>query len=170
MSVELILFVGVQASGKTTFYRRRMQASHIHVSLDNWRGKGNVRGREERAIRAGLAAAAQSGGAVRGVVVDNTNTARQTRARYFEMARAFTASTGCPVRAIAYWFDCPLPECLARNADRPMKSPAGQPYFVPAEVIASFSEMLEPPGRGEGFDEIWRIRPAPQREFLVERM
>jgi hypothetical protein len=32
--MELIVFSGIQASGKTTFYRERFLATHVRVSLD----------------------------------------------------------------------------------------------------------------------------------------
>ena len=33
---ELVILVGLQASGKTTFYRRRLSGTHRHVSKDNF--------------------------------------------------------------------------------------------------------------------------------------
>ena len=32
--MEAIVFVGIQASGKSTFYRERFFATHVRISLD----------------------------------------------------------------------------------------------------------------------------------------
>jgi predicted kinase len=42
---ECVIFVGLQASGKTTFYRERFASSHEHISKDNF---PNARDREMR--------------------------------------------------------------------------------------------------------------------------
>lgn len=166
-AIELIVLVGIQASGKTTYYRRHLEGEYLHVSLDNWRGKGNVRGKEREAILAGLASAAESGGKVRGVVVDNTNTTARTRRRYFDMGAEAAARTGRDVRLTAYFFDADLASCLRRNAQRPADAPAGVPYFVPPAAIAGFQDRLQPPGYGEGFAQIRRVR-ITEDGFAVE--
>jgi len=166
--LELVILVGIQASGKTTFFRRHLAERHVHVSLDNWRGKGGVRRREHEAILAGLHEAAGSGGRLRGVVVDNTNTTAATRQRYFDCARRFSAETRLPVRVRAYFFDADLEGCLARNAARPADAAVGTPYYVPPVAIRAFAARLQPPAREEGFDEILRVRIAGEGQFQVE--
>ena len=182
-SVELVILVGIQASGKTMFYRQRLQDRYIHVSLDNWRGKGNVRGKERRAILEGLSAAAASAGKLRGVVVDNTNTTVQTRRRYFDYAREFARATpacaagstpaareAAGVEVVCYWFDEPLKACLARNQQRPPDAPAGSPYFVPPAAIARFAGQMESPTYAEGFARIHRVRIVEAGAFVVEEL
>lgn len=166
-TVELVILVGIQASGKTTFYRRRLEGEYVHVSLDAWRGKGNVRGKEYRAILAGLRAAAEESGQIRGVVVDNTNTTAETRRRYFEYAAEFSRQAGCEVRAVAYFFDADLKSCLERNTRRPKDAPAGTGYFVPPAAIASFHRRLEPPTYAEGFAGIYRARITQDGQFEI---
>ena len=168
--VELIVLVGIQASGKTTYYRQALQDRYIHVSLDNWRGKGNVRGKEYQAVLAGLGRAAASGGATRGVVVDNTSVTADTRHRYFDMAGEFALSAGQPVRVVAYYFDADLDSCLKRNRQRLADAPAGTPYFVPPDVIAGYRQRLQPPAKAEGFDEVLRVRIAEDGQFLVDEV
>jgi len=160
--VELVIFIGIQASGKTTYYRRRLAGEYSHVSLDNWRGKGAVRVKERAAVMAALVAAADSEGAIRGVVVDNTNVTAAARRRYFACAGDFARQAGRPVRFVAFFFDADLPACLARNQRRPPPNQAGPgtPYFVPPPAIAAFARQLEPPRFDEGFDRIVRVRIA----------
>jgi len=170
-ALELAILVGIQASGKTTYYRRHMADDHVHVSLDNWRGKDNVRAKERRAILDGLAAAADSDGLV-GVAVDNTNTTAATRRRYFDCASAFARRTGRPVRVVAYFFDAELGACLQRNERRPPPEsvPAGEPYHVPPPAVVGFHNRLEPPAPEEGFQKIFRVRVAGDEGFEVTEM
>ena len=168
--IELVVLVGIQASGKTTYYSQAMQDRYVHVSLDNWRGKGNVRAKEYQAILTALGRSAASGGAIRGVVVDNTSVTAATRRRYFDIAEEFALSAGCPVRMIAYHFDADLESCLERNRQRPKDAPAGVPYFVPPEVIAGYQQRLQPPTPAEGFDKVFRVRIAADGCFVVEEV
>ena len=46
--IELVVFSGLQAAGKTTFYRERLASTHVHISKDAW---PNARGRETRQRR-----------------------------------------------------------------------------------------------------------------------
>ena len=165
--VELVILVGIQASGKTTYYRRRLADRYLHVSLDHWRGKGNVRAKERAAIDEAMDQAADDD-TLRGVAVDNTNTTGETRRRYFDIAREFAARTGRGVRVIAIFFDEPLEACQARNAARPVDPPVGEPYFVPPAAIASFHSRLQPPSRDEAFDEVRRVRVTEDGSFVVD--
>ena len=170
MTVELIILVGIQASGKTTFYRRRLEGRYLHVSLDNWRGKDHLRRRERRAILSGLAAAAESAGGLRGVVVDNTNTTAETRRRYFAYAEDFSRDSGHGVRVVAYFFEADLEACLRRNAARPPNPPAGVPYYVPPAAIRRFHSRLQPPAYAEGFERILRVRINQTGGFDVQEV
>jgi predicted kinase len=166
--VELVILVGIQASGKTTFYRRHLAEGYAHVSLDRWRGQGNVRSKEHRAIMEGLRAAAQAAAGVRGVVVDNTNITAQARRRYFDYAAEFAAAGGCPVRLTAYFFDAALDGCLRRNQERPTDAPRGSPYRVPPPAIVAFRRRLERPTHQEGFHRLCRVSIDPQGNFLIQ--
>ncbi len=169
-SVELMILIGIQASGKTTFYRRCLGNSYVHVSLDNWRGKSGVRAKEHAAILAGLRAAAEGKENLRGIVVDNTNTTAATRKRYFEYANEFSREACCGVRLTAWYFDADLESCLRRNAQRPKDAPPGVGYFVPPSAIHAFRRRLELPGYEEGFEEISHVRIREDGSFDVKRI
>jgi predicted kinase len=64
--VELIIRIGIQASGKSTFYRSRFASTHTLVSKDLLRNNRQPVRRQAQLI----AEALQAG---RSVVVDNTN-------------------------------------------------------------------------------------------------
>jgi predicted kinase len=63
---ELVIFVGLQGAGKTTFHRTQFAASHDLVSKDRFRNNRRPARRQRQLIKEAL----QAG---RSVVVDNTN-------------------------------------------------------------------------------------------------
>jgi len=89
---ELVILIGLPGAGKTTFYRERFAATHVHVSKDLWPNAAGREARQRRAIDEALAAGSS-------VVVDNTNPSAADRAALMELARARNA------RVIGYFFD-----------------------------------------------------------------
>src|SRR6266550_4602628 len=71
--LELIILTGLQGSGKTTWYRENLAATHVHVSKDLMLNARNRETRQQQQIDEAL-------GAGRSVVVDNTNPSRESRA------------------------------------------------------------------------------------------
>jgi predicted kinase len=142
--MEAVIFIGVQGSGKTTFYRERFFDTHIRISLDMLR----TRAREQILVRACLLARQP-------FVVDNTNALASQRAVYIAMAK----EARCPV--IAYFFRTELREALRRNAAR-----AGKQAIPAGGVIGTF-KRLQPPAREEGFDEIHTVVLNTAGEFEV---
>jgi predicted kinase len=137
--VELVVFVGLQASGKSTFYASRYRATHVHVSKDLF---GRARHKHEKQMRL-VTEAIRSG---RSVVVDNTNPRKADRAELVALAREHGA------RPIAVSFTASVGECLQRNATREGKA------RVPAVAIYTTAKKLEPLSRDEGFDEVLEVR------------
>ena len=72
--MELVIFVGLQGAGKSSFYRARFAASHVLVSKDRLRNNRRPSRRQGQLIEEAL----QTG---RSVVVDNTNPTVQDRPR-----------------------------------------------------------------------------------------
>ena len=82
MIPALFLFIGIPASGKSTFYHRVLKNKNLdYVSLDMLK----TRTREWATFEAALAAR-------RSVVVDNTNVTKALRARYLAPAMRFPSS------------------------------------------------------------------------------
>jgi predicted kinase len=131
--------VGLQASGKSTFYRRHLAATHAHVSKDNW---PNARRRERRqlAVVDALLADGQN------VAVDNTNPSVAERAGLLAAARRHGAV------AVAYWFPPDRDGSLARNAARPDET------RVPDVGLFATLGRLAAPSREEGFDLVRVVR------------
>jgi predicted kinase len=96
--MEAIIFVGVQGSGKTSFYSQHLLDTYVRISLDMLR----TRHREQLLLAACLLGKQP-------FVIDNTNPVPSDRARYIEAARAVG------FRVVAYFFATSLREAIRRN-------------------------------------------------------
>jgi predicted kinase len=146
--VELAIFVGLQASGKSSFFHTRFEATHAHVSKDLFRNNKNPNRRQQQLIEAAL----QAGGSV---VVDNTNPTVQERRALILLGREHGA------RIVGYYFDAPVRECLDRNRQRMGKA------RVPDVALYAAAKKLVRPSYSEGFDEIYRVRVTGTSTFEV---
>lgn len=143
MIPELIIFVGLQASGKSTWYRNHFAATHVHVSKDLM---PNVRNRDAKQSEM-IAAALRAG---RSVAVDNTNPTPAVRAPLIALGKALGA------RVVAYYFEIAVKDAVARNRGREGKA------RVPDVALFVTARKLVPPTFEEGFDEVRVIAPPPE--------
>ena len=95
--MQLLLFCGVQASGKSSYYKAHFADTHIRLNLDMLR----TRYREALLFHACLQAKQPC-------VIDNTNPTAAARAKYLTPARA------AHFQSIAYYFETPLADALAK--------------------------------------------------------
>lgn len=149
MTVELIVFSGLQASGKTTFYRERFAATHVHISKDAWPNARKKEERQRRLIDEHLHAGQP-------VVVDNTNPTPLEREPLIAIAR----SIGVPVSS--YSFLVSVEEALRRNAQRDGRA------RVEEVGIFSVAKKLVLPTEAENFDQRFEVQLTP-RGFVVTR-
>jgi len=146
--MELVILIGVPASGKTSFVRARLAATHEHVSKDL---QPRARRGDER--QQGLIAAAFAAG--RSVVVDNVNATVAARSSLIRLGRQHGA------RIVGCYFPSAVKEAVARNRQR---SGADR---VPDVAIYAAAKHLEPPSADEGFDELRVVRLRPDGGFQV---
>jgi predicted kinase len=144
--MEAVIFIGIQGSGKSSFFRERFFDSHVRINLDMLR----TRRREELLLTACLAAG-------QSFVIDNTNPLPADRGGYIERARA------AGFRTVAYFFDSSLREAIQRNNLRAGKQK------VPAPAVAATFKKLVPPSSDEGFDEIYNVKLIADSGFVVAR-
>jgi predicted kinase len=137
--VELVVFVGLQASGKSTFFHERFAGTYQHVSKDLFQHNRNKNRRQEDLLRAALSAG-------RSVVVDNTNPTSEDRRPLVRMGHEYGA------KVVGYFFEAGVRECLRRNEMREGKA------RVPDVAIYATAKKLVAPSREEGFDEILCVR------------
>jgi len=142
--MEAVIFVGVQASGKTSFYRQRFFETHIRISLDMLR----TRHREQLLMRTCLAAR-------QSFVIDNTNVLVAERVKYIQPALE------AGFRVLGYFFETELPAAIGRNDHRSDKR------AIPVKGVVGTYKRLEPPAYREGFHELYSVRIEPENQFSV---
>ena len=146
---ELVIFVGLQASGKSTFFRERFAATHEHVSKDLLRNNRNRKRRQTQLIEAALRAGTP-------VVVDNTTPTVEDRRPLILLGRELGA------RIVGYHFEATVRGCVGRNRRRVGKA------RVPDVAIYATAKKLVPPSYSEGFDELFAVRLiGPSFEVLA---
>jgi predicted kinase len=143
--MEAAIFIGIQATGKSSFYKERFFNSHVRINLDMLR----TRHRERLLVRACLEAKQP-------FVIDNTNVTVEERARYIKPARA------AGFRVVGYYFQSSIEEALQRNNAR---SGAAR---VPVKGILGTYKRLQVPRLQEGFDALYNVRLSAAGEFIVE--
>jgi predicted kinase len=134
MEKTLVLMMGVQGSGKSTFYTRYLAEDFVRVNLDTLK----TRNRERLLIEECLAFG-------KSYAVDNTNPTRADRERYIPAAR----ERG--YRVIGYLMQTGVEDCLIRNRGREGKA------RVPDVAIYATARKLELPSFAEGFDELYLV-------------
>lgn len=144
--MQLIVFTGLQASGKTTFYLRHFLPTHLRLSLDQLNGS---RHREWLLFRAALESKTLT-------VIDNTNPSTAERARYVLPAKE------AKYEVVSYYFESTLEDCLARNATRDGSQ------RIPDPGVRGCYRRLEAPRWYEGFDALRVVRINPDGSFAVE--
>jgi predicted kinase len=142
--MEAIIFIGIQATGKSTFYYRRFFNSHIRLNLDMLK----TRHRERILLTACLNAGQP-------FVVDNTNPTGEERSKYIELAHQ------AKFKVIGYYFQSKLEEALKRNSQREGKE------RIPEKGIRGTLAKLEIPSFSEGFDELFYVLINKDNSFSI---
>jgi len=146
--MEMIVAIGLQASGKSSFCRQ-FASTHAIVSKDLFPNARNPQRRQMREISAAL-------GAGSSVVVDNTNASREDRQPVIAAARAAGASV------TGYYFQSRIDWSLERNGRREGRA------RVPRIAILSTAKRLQMPSYEEGFDRLFFVR-MEDHGFVVEK-
>lgn len=142
--MQAVILVGIQGSGKTTFYRERFSDTHVRISLDVLK----TRGRAQKLMQTCLETRQP-------FVVDNTNVLAAERATYIAPARtAGFAVTG-------YYFRPNLRRALKWNSLRTKKD------SVPVPGVIGTLKKLEPPALAEGFDELYIVDVDVDNHFVT---
>jgi predicted kinase len=147
--MELILLIGLQAAGKTTFYRQRLADGHTHISMDLLRNNPHPGRRQAQLIEQALQAD-------HAVVVDNTCPTVEVRTPLIALGKRF----GCVITG--YYFPLDVAASLKRNAWREGKAK------VPPVAIYATRKKLQPPSYAEGFDALYSVRIAVDGAFQVQ--
>ena len=142
--MQLIIFMGIQASGKSSYYLLNLAHSHLRINLDMLK----TRHRENIIFEAGLASKTK-------MVIDNTNPDDESRARYIQRAK----DAGFEV--IAYYFKTDLNSTLERNKQRQGKA------YIPEIGVRATYKKIQVPHLNEGFSEIFQVQIIHHGEFSI---
>ena len=134
--MECVIFIGLQGSGKSAFFKTEFADTHVRINRDMLKTKP----REAQFFELCL-------GTGQRCVIDNTNATQEERRRFIAAAR----QRG--FRIIGYFFDVPAREAFARNNARPPEK------RVPAAGVFATAKRLQPPSFEEGFDALFRVEP-----------
>lgn len=142
--MQAIIFIGIQATGKSTFYKANFFNSHVRLSMDLL----NTRNKENQFLKTCFQTQAR-------FVIDNTNPTSEERRKYIELAKENK------YEVIGYYFRSSLDEALKRNSLRAGKEK------VPEIGIKGCYGKLEIPKKEEGFDKLYFVRNS-ENVFIVE--
>ena len=135
MRLELVVMVGLQGSGKSSYVRAHLAHTHVLVSKDLLRNNRRPQRRQLMLIREALLQG-------RSVVVDNVNPTLADRKALIDWGK----SLGARVRCI--FLDTPAELCEHRNALRSDKE------RVPDVGVRATRKQLVRPTLAEGFDQL----------------
>ncbi|MGZ3645545.1 MAG: AAA family ATPase [Ktedonobacteraceae bacterium] len=138
--MELIILIGLQASGKSTFHRTRFVETYEHISKDLLKSSKNKNKNQKQAERIEKAFLEQ-----RSVIIENTHVTVQDRQMLIDIGRRYDATI------IGYYFEPDVSSSRRRNRQREGKAQ------VPEQAIFITAHKLEPPSYAEGFDTLYYV-------------
>lgn len=133
--MEAIIFIGIQGSGKSTYYKQELFNTHLRISMDLL----NTRNKEQKLLEYAV-------GVQQRLVIDNTNPKESDRARYIPLLKSKK------YKIAAYYFCPDLERAIQWNIKRSLKQQ------IPKKGLVATYKQLEAPNLAEGFDEIYEIR------------
>ncbi len=131
----MVIMMGIQGSGKSTFYRNHLAGDYVHVNLDSLKTRYQERLLIEQCIQQD-----------QNYAVDNTNPTKEDRQRYI------TSAKNAGYQIVGYFMESKLQSCIERNNQRVGAAK------IPAKAIAATSNKLQMPSYDEGFDKIYFVK------------
>ena len=135
MEKTMVIMIGIQGSGKSTFYHKYLANSYVRINLDTLKTRHQEELLISECIKDGKSFA-----------IDNTNPTRADRQRYIPLAQY------AGYKVIGYFMESKLQTCIERNNQRTGTA------RIPTTAIAATSNKLQMPSYDEGFDEIYFVK------------
>ncbi|MFC7345935.1 AAA family ATPase [Chryseobacterium zhengzhouense] len=131
--MQIIILIGIPASGKSSFYKELFFNSHIRISMDLL----NTRNKEGKLLQYCFETQSK-------MVIDNTNVSKESRKKYIELAQRNK------YEIVGYYFESNIQDCLERNKNRKDS--------INEIGIKSKYKELEKPLLEEGFNKIYTVK------------
>ena len=135
MEKTMVIMIGIQGSGKSTFYHKYLANGYVRINLDTLKTRHQEELLISECIKDGKSFA-----------IDNTNPTRADRQRYIPLAQY------AGYKVIGYFMESKLKTCIERNNQRTGTA------RIPTTAIAATSNKLQMPSYDEGFDEIYFVK------------
>ena len=132
--MEAIIFIGIPASGKSTFYRVNFLNSHYLISNDLL----NTKNEEWEMIDFCLETN-------KNMVIDNTNYSKETRLAYINKFKHHNYNV------IGYFFEVDVNRSIKWNNEREKSK------IIPDVAIRTINAKIEKPKISEGYDKLYHI-------------
>jgi predicted kinase len=120
--MEMIILIGIQASGKTTFYKERLFNTHIRISNDLLKTKNREKQLLDYCKKTEMS-----------MVIDNTNITRSIREKYIQ----FSKDIGIPI--IGYYFRSDIERSLKWNSSR-----SGKERIPKVGILGTYKKLEIP--------------------------
>ena len=143
--MEAVIFIGIQGTGKSSFYWQNFFNTHVRINLDMLKTRHRVQLVLDTCLKAGQP-----------FVIDNTNVTKEVRADFIAQSKA------AGFRLVGYYFRSDIASALARNSER-----VGSARIPDVGVLGTYNK-LELPERDEGFDALYYIWIDSAGKFQVE--
>ncbi len=143
--MQVVILIGIQATGKSTFYKDHFFYTHLRISLDMLK----TRHREMEFIKTCLKTKQR-------FVVDNTNPTVENRKRYIELAK----EAGYEVAG--YYFESKIQDAIDRNQQRE------KGHVIPQKGIVGIYNKMQLPSYNEGFDALYYVRIGRNGMFEID--
>lgn len=131
--MEMIIFIGIPASGKSSLYKDIFFNTHIRISMDLL----NTRNKEGKLLRYCFETQSK-------MIIDNTNITKEDRKKYIKLAKQNK------YKVVGYYFESNISDALERNKNR-------EDAINEAGIKTKYKE-LEKPLYEEGFDHIHTVK------------
>jgi predicted kinase len=144
--MEAVIFIGIQGTGKSSFYLTRFFDTHVRINRDMLKTQHRLQLVFGACLNAGQS-----------FVLDNTNITRAVRGEFIARAKA------AGFRVVGYYFRSDIASALERNSER-----LGAARIPDRGVLGTYKQ-LEMPQLTEGFDTLYYVWIDPAGEFHVEQ-
>ena len=143
--MEAVIFIGIQGTGKSSFYQERFFHTHVRINSDMLKTKHRLR----LLLNACLEAKQP-------FVLDNTNVTKEVRADLIAQSKA------AGFRVVGFYFRSDISSALVRNSERASSA------HIPDRGVLGTYKKLELPQRAEGFDALYYVQIDAAGKFQVE--